>query len=267
MPTEPLPSPGLGTGGLRDADECRRTVMRALDAGYRHLDTAQKYGNEQDIGGVISSVGIDRDHLFIGTKVAEDSLGYDDVLSTAQRSLERLGVDRVDLLYVHWPHPTYEPAETLEAFNELYEDDVMRHVGVCNFTPALLDEARMMLDPPLFALQVEMHPLLQQEALHEYAIEQDCYLVAYCPLLRGRVDEVDELQDIAKKHGATPAQVSLAWLMGKDNVVPIPKCTGSHIEENYEARNLNLNDDDVALIEEIEREHRIVDPADRSPWQ
>jgi 2,5-diketo-D-gluconate reductase B len=251
---------------ITDADECRETIARAVEVGYRHVDTAQKYGNEQEVGDAIAAADIDRDDLFLGTKIAEDNLAYDDVLSTAEESLARLGVDQVDLLYVHWPHPTYDAAGTLSAFNQLYDEGVMRHVGLCNFTPALLDEALELLDAPLFAHQVEMHPLLQQEELHDYAVEHDCYLVAYAPLLRGDIVDVPELQEIAAKHDATPAQVGLAWLMSKENVVPIPKGTGDHVEENFRARELTLDDEDVARIDSIDEERRVVDPPEKGPW-
>lgn len=266
MPSEPLPSPGLGTMKITDAEECRETIARAWDVGYRHVDSAQKYGNEAEVGAAIAAADIPREELLLATKIAESNLAYDDVLSTARESLERLGVEQVDLLYVHWPWETYEAEETLAAFNELYDDGVMRNVGVCNCTPELLDEARDLLEMPLFAHQVEMHPLLQQEELHEYALEHDTYLVAYCPLMRGGIVEVPELVEVGEKHGATAAQVSLAWLSSRESVVPIPKGTGDHVEENYRARDLELDEEDLEAIASIDREHRVVDPPEKGPW-
>lgn len=266
MPRETLPSPGLGTRGNEDA----ATIARAIELGYRHLDTAQKYGNEAVVGEGIASASVPREELFLATKVAEQNLSYDDVLQTTELSLNYLNVSSVDLLYVHWPAVTgdsdqYDPDKTLRAFNELHDDRRIDRVGVANFSVDLLEEARTRLDPPIFANQVEMHPLLKQDALVEYAREHDIYLVAYCPLMRGDIGTVEELREIAEKHDVTPAQVSLAWLMHKENVVPIPMSSGGHLEENFTARDVDLDSEDFDRIDAIEREERVVDP-DKGPW-
>lgn len=142
------------------------------------------------------------------------------MIHAAHESLERLGVDAIDLLYVHWPADTYDPERTLSAFDELVDDGVVERVGLANCSPELLDKARDALDAPLFAHQVEMHPLLQQEVLHEYAVEHDHHLVAYSPIARGHVFDEPAIQGVAERHGVTEAQVSLAWLASKENVVP-----------------------------------------------
>ena len=269
MPATDLPSPGLGTMYNTDPEECAETVVRAAEVGYRHVDTAQKYENEAFVGDGIARAGLPRDELFVATKVHEENLAYEDVRRTAAESLDRLGLEYVDLLYVHWPAATshedrYDPAETLPAFDELVEEGLTRHVGIANFSVELLEDARDHLDAPIFAHQVEMHPLLRQRELREYARAHDHYLVAYCPLLQGAVGEIPELREIAEKHDATPAQVSLAWLMEK-GAVPIPKATGEHLEENYRARDLALGTDDVERIDAIDREERLIDP-EMGPW-
>jgi 2,5-diketo-D-gluconate reductase B len=261
-----LPRVGLGTYDNTDPEQCATIVETALETGYRHLDTAQEYDNEAAVGDGVARADVDREEVFLATKVWDDSLAHDDVLATTEESLERLGVDAVDLLYVHWPRDTYDPEETLSAFDELRDEGTIDHVGLSNFTPALLDEARDHLDAPIFAHQVEMHPLLQQEELQEYAREHDHWLVAYAPVARGKVTEVDEIRDVAEKHGVTPYQVSLAWLTEKENVAAIPKTSSEeHLRDNFEARNVDLDDDDVAAIDGIEREERLIDPDD-APW-
>jgi len=250
-----------------DTEECVRAVEHALSVGYRHVDTAQIYGSEECVGEGIRRSDVPREEVFLATKVHQSNLAYDDVLETTEESLDRLGVDRVDLLYVHWPVDAYDPEETLPAFDELRAAGKTRHVGVSNFTVPLLDEARSILDAPIVAHQVEMHPLLQQEELLAYAQKHDHSLVAYSPLLRGNLDEVPILADIAEKHGATAAQVCLAWLLSKDGVAAVPKATtGSHIAENFGARDLVLDEEDIGAIDGIERRKRIID-FEFAPWR
>jgi len=261
-----MPKLGLGTWQNTDAETCAESVAHALDLGYRNVDTAQVYDNEEHVGEGIAAADLDREEVFLATKVWISNLAHDDVLASTDESLDKLGVDAVDLLYVHWPAGEYDAEETLAAFDELYDAGKIERVGVSNFEPRHLDEARELLDAPLFANQVEMHPLLQQEELVDYAQEHDVTLVAYSPLARGKVFEVDELSEIAEKHGVSEAQVSLAWLMGKENVVAIPKASSdAHIEDNFGALDLELDDEDVAKIESIDREERQVDP-DFAPW-
>ncbi|WP_049933959.1 aldo/keto reductase, partial [Halarchaeum acidiphilum] len=207
-----------------------------------------------------------RDDVFLATKLDTGNLVADAVHETTAESLEKLGTEYLDLLYVHWPIETYDPDETLPALDELADAGTIRNVGLSNFTPELLDEAIEELDAPVFAHQVEMHPLLQQGDLHERAVADDHWLVAYCPVARGEVADVPELVEIGEKHDATPYQVSLAWLLAKENVAAIPKATSkAHIVENYGALDVELDDEDVARIDGITREERLVDfPA--APW-
>jgi 2,5-diketo-D-gluconate reductase B len=269
MPATDLPAPGLGTMYNTAPEECAETIVRAAEIGYRHVDTAQKYENEAFVGDGIARADLPREDLFVATKIHEENLAYEDVHRTAAESLDRLGLEHVDLLYVHWPAASshedrYDPAETLRAFDELVEQGATRHVGIANFSVDLLEEAHDHLDVPIFAHQIEMHPLLQQAELLEYAREHDHHLVAYCPLMQGAIGEVPELLEIAEKHDATPAQVSLAWLLGK-GVVPIPKATGAHLAENYRALDLALDPEDVERIDAIDREERLIDP-EKGPW-
>ena len=262
-----FPPIGLGTSGNDDPEECADTVAAALEMGYRHVDTAQMYGNERSVGDGIERADVPREECIVATKVAPDRLDGTDVYESARQSRNRLG-GRIDLLYVHWPTKSYSPRDTLSAFDQLRKGDLTRHIGVSNFTPTLLEEARETLESPIAAHQVECHPLLQQRELREDAREHGHTLVAYCPLMRGQVTDVPELREIADRHDATPAQVSLAWLAGLENVATIPKAsTEGHLRENLAAADLTLDQEDVARIEGIdhERERRLIDPED-APW-
>ncbi|WP_342766294.1 aldo/keto reductase [Haladaptatus sp. AB643] len=259
-----IPSPGLGTSQNKDPEQCAETIRTALDVGYRHIDTAQMYENEAEVGDGIASSDVPREDIFLATKVLPANLAYDDVFSSVDESLDKLGTEYVDLLYVHWPMEAYDAEDTLPAFDELYEGGTATDIAVSNFTPELLDEARDLLDAPIVANQVEMHPLLQQEELRAYAADHDMTLVAYSPLMRGDVGDVPELQDIAEKHDSTPSQVSIAWLQGLGNVVPIPKATGEdHLRQNRSVPELDAEDMDT--IAAIDRQKRVIDP-DAAAW-
>lgn len=261
-----LPPIGLGTYQNTDPETCRESVRTALELGYRHVDTAEMYENESFVGDGLAAADIDREDVFVSTKVDSRNLGYEAVLETAEASREYLGVDTIDLLYVHWPIRTYDPAETLRAFDDLHDSGVIRHVGVSNFRPDQLRDAIEHLDAPLYAHQVECHPLLQQDDLRELAREHGHHLVAYSPLAKGTVTDVPALQPIAEKHDATPAQVSLAWLLSKESVSVIPKASSEpHIRENLGALDLELDDEDIAQIDQIEGTDRQVD-FDAAPW-
>ncbi|MDX1747903.1 MAG: aldo/keto reductase, partial [Halobacteriales archaeon] len=168
MSTRSLGTDGFGTWDIR-GDPCTDAVESALEAGYRHIDTARMYKNESAVGAGIDRSDVDRESIYLATKVWDDSLAYEAVLHSAEESRQDLGVSTLDLLYIHWPRDTYVPEETLPAFDDLIDRGVIRDVGLSNFTPALLDEARDVLEAPIRAHQVEMHPLLPQTELLAYA--------------------------------------------------------------------------------------------------
>ncbi len=255
-----MPLLGLGTYRNDDHDQCVESVRTALEMGYRHVDTASMYRNERGVGAGIAAADVDRDEVFLATKVWTSDLSHEGVLESARRSLDRLGTDTLDLLYVHWPAGEYDPEETLPAFDRLYDRGDIRHVGLSNFEPGHLDRARDVLDAPIFANQVEMHPLLPQSALRDYAAEHDIELVAYAPLARGRVFDVPVLSEIAGTHGVSEAQVALAWLREK-GVTAIPKATSTdHIRDNWESLALSLADDEIARVDASDERERLVDP-------
>ncbi len=260
-----MPILGLGTWQNNDPEECAESVRTALETGYRHIDTAQDYNNEESVGEGIDAADVPREEVFLATKVAPSNLSYDDVVDSTHDSLDKLGIDAVDLLYIHWPTGEYDPEETFGAFEELVEEGSVEHVGVSNFQPEQLDTAREASDIEIFANQVECHPLLQQETLRSYGEEHDVPVVAYSPLARGEVFDVPELESIAEKHGASEAQVSLAWLREK-GIPSIPKATGEeHIRGNWGSLGIDLDAEDVQAIDGIDREERTVDPG-FAPW-
>lgn len=254
---------GLGTSGNDDHEQCVSSVRTALEYGYRHVDTAQMYGNEAAVGDGVADSDVPRSAITIATKIEPSNLGYEAVHETALESLERLGVDQVDLLYVHWPIRAYDPEETLRAFDELYEEGLMRAVGLSNFTPDLLEDALDRLDAPVAAHQVECHPFLQQQALRELAREHGHTLVGYSPL--GNAELLDEpaLVEIAEAFDLSVAELCLGWAASTEPLVPIPKATGrDHIEANYDVIQSGIPDEAVQRVDEIDEHRRVIDPQD-----
>ena len=261
-----VPALGLGTSGNDDPEQCAETVRTALDIGYRHVDTAQMYDNEAAVGRGIAESSVPREEVFVATKVHPSNLAHDDVLATATESLDRFGLDVVDLLYVHWPLDAYDPESTLSAFDELVDRGITRHVGVSNFTPDLLREANRLLDAPIVANQVEAHPLLPPRRDLVAACEQvGAEFVAYAPFCRGEALDIPEVEAVAADRAVSPARVILAWLREK-GCRPIPKATGgAHLRDNYAALDLSLEDKETERIDAIERRYRRFDP-DGAPW-
>jgi 2,5-diketo-D-gluconate reductase B len=260
-----MPDFGIGTWENTDPDACANAVKTALEMGYRHVDTAQIYGNEEHVGRGIESATVDREDIFLATKVWIDSLNPDAVRRTTKTSLDKLGVDSVDLLYVHWPADTYEPETTLPAFETLRQEGLTSHIGVSNFEPRHLETAREVLGEAPFANQVEMHPLRPQKDIQKSVAGTRTEIVAYSPLARGNVFNVPEISSIAEKHGVSEAQVSLAWL-AENGVTRIPKATTQdHIADNWASQDLKLDSEDIEYIGQIDRTERQVDPG-FAPW-
>ena len=268
MVRDTFPQIGLGTYSDDEREQWTANVQTALDVGFRHVDTAQVYGNEEYVGEGIRQSDVDREDVFLATKTVHHDVPEraEDVGNAIDGCLERLGVDSVDLLYVHWPSGIYDHETVLPQFDAAYEAGKTQQVGLSNFTPELVEEAMDVLEAPVSAVQVEMHPLLQQNELLAHANEHDYQLVAYSPLGKGEVFDVPEIQTVAAKHDVTPAQISLAWLHSKGCVTPIPKASSrDHMEQNLAALEVELDDDDLEKIDGIDREHRVIDP-DHGPW-
>jgi 2,5-diketo-D-gluconate reductase B len=244
-----LPPVGLGTMGLDDPD----AVATALSVGYRHLDTARIYDNEGVVGdGLAAGLAAGdatREDVTVATKLWIDDLAPDAVGPAARESADRLGVETIDLLYVHRPRGEYDPEATLPALDRLVESGLVRNVGVSNFGPAQLDRAIGALDAPLAAHQTELHPLFYRPELLEHAREHGYAVVAYSPLAGGRVREVDAVVEVADAHGATPEAVAIAWATAKDPVVAIPKAASEqHQRENLDVFDFALSKEDRRAI-------------------
>ena len=257
---DPVPPIGLGTSGNDDFERCAETVRTALEVGYRHIDTAQMYGNERAVGAGLARAEVPREEVVLATKVHPTNLAGDDVTSTTRESLEKLGVDAVDLLYVHWPTDAYEPTDTLPAFDVLYDEGLVRHVAVSNFTVPLLEEARRILDAPIVANQVEVHPLLPpRPELLAYCSRHDIDVVAYSPFCRGEALDLPVVRTVADRHGVSPARAILAWLLARD-LHPIPKAVGAaHLRDNYAALGLDLPEQGIESIDGVDRRYRRFD--------
>jgi len=260
-----MPVLGLGTWENDDYDRCVASVRTALETGYRHVDTARIYRNERAVGEGIAAADVDREEVFLATKVWADDLAYEDAKRAARESLDRLGVEYVDLLYVHWPARGYDSEGTLRAFEELREEGVTERIGVSNFTPEQLEEAVEFTGGEVFANQFECHPLFPQPELRAACADLGVHPVAYSPLARGAVFDLPALSTIADRRGVSEAQVALAWLREK-GVAAIPKATGAdHVRDNWRSLTLELGDDELARIDAIDRRDRRVDPG-FAPW-
>lgn len=245
-----LPAVGLGTMGIDDPD----VIETALDTGYRHLDTARIYDNEGIVGDGLAASDVPREEVTVATKLWVDDLGPERVREATEESLTRLGLDRVDLLYVHRPRGEYDPETTLPALDELVDDGLVDHVGLSNFTLEQLGTARDHLESPIAAHQVERHPLFFEDELLANARESGYPLVAYSPLAGGRVRELPELRTVADRHDATPEAVAIAWLVGTAGVVTVPKASSrAHLEANLAAADIALTDADRRRIESVDR--------------
>lgn len=220
-----IPAIGMGTWTLK-GDQCAELVAAAIDVGYRHIDTAAMYANEDAVGRGIAASGIARDDIFVTTKVWWTDIAPGDLERSAEQSLARLGLDHVDLLLIHWPNPRIPVADSIGALNRVRERGLARNIGVSNFTTALLDEALRASDAPLVADQVEYHPMLNQDKVHAACRKAGMAMVSYCPLYRGgALFDRPEIVGPARRLGKAPAQIVLRWHVQQDGVVAIPRTT------------------------------------------
>jgi len=260
-----VPTLGFGTFELT-GETCQRAVERALEVGYRHLDTARMYGNEREVGRGLSQSGLDRSSVFLTSKVWWEDLEPEAIRAEAEQSLEELGTDYLDLFLIHWPNPDVELAESIDALSKLVSDGLIRHYGVSNFPPSLFRHAVGLGD--IFCNQVEYHPLLGQEKLAEMAREFGVALTAYSPLGQGEAIGHDELERIGAKHGKSSGQVALRWLIEQENVLAIPRSSKSeHIESNFAVFDFELDDEDREAIAKLPKDQRQIDPDFAPDWE
>ena len=260
-----IPRLGLGTGSL--PKECGPLIAHALQVGFRHIDTAQKYGTEKGVGEGIRASGVPRADIFLTTKVSHEYLRAADFERTAEGCLETLGVDYVDLLLIHWPNPEIPLPGTMQALARVKNRGLTRHIGVANFNLALLDQAIALCPEPLVTLQTEFHPYVYPRKVLEGVLARGMVLTGYCPLGRGRLLDDPVLGEIAKTRGLTPAQVALRWSLQKPGVIPIPRSSNSaRIAANFDVFGFTLTEDEMQRIDALQRPAgRIANPAGRSP--
>lgn len=263
-----LPTFGLGTFRLKD-QQVIDSVTMALELGYRHIDTAQIYGNEAEVGQAIAASGIPRQDLYITTKIWTDNLAGNALIPSLKQSLSKLKTDYVDLTLIHWPSPDDEiqVSEYMSALLEAKAQGLTREIGISNFTIKHMQQALETVGAEQIATnQVEIHPYLQNHKVIEFAHENGLQLTAYMPLAYGKVMDDPVLQRIASTHNTTPALVSLAWLLQQGFAV-IPSSTKrNNLESNLQAMNLKLSESEMAEIAQLDRGERLANPGFAPNW-
>ncbi|WP_254764219.1 aldo/keto reductase [Natrinema marinum] len=247
-----VPALGLGTARMT-GDDCRRAVETALAVGYRHVDTAQMYDNEVAVGRAITESEVDREEVFVVTKIHPSNAAPADVRESTQRSLERLELQTVDLLLLHAPSDRAPLEATIAAMNDCQHDGLVEHVGISNFDVGGLEAAMNHSETPIVTNQVKYHPYHQPDDLVAYCLEHDVLLTAYSPLAEGSVVGDDRLETIGEGYGKSAAQVTLRWLLQHPYVAPIPKASSrKHIEANADIFDFELTDEEMRAVFELD---------------
>jgi len=261
-----LPRLGLGTFRLQ-GDACRAAVESALGLGYRHLDTAEMYGNEEAIGAALAASRVGRNDLHVTTKVWNENLAPDAIRRAFDASLKKLRLDHVDLYLVHWPARNMNLPAMFETLMKLKQEGRTRAIGVANFNIALLKTVVEDIKAPIACNQVEYHVLLDQTKVLTYLRSKGIPLVAYCPLAQGKIVDNAVLQKIGEKHHASAAQVALKWLLDQDGVGAIPKASRQESQQaNLDALKVTLDDEDRTAIAGLPKDQRLVNPAFAPDW-
>ena len=247
-----IPVLGLGTWQLR-GEQCARIVGQALRLGYTHIDTAQGYANEAAVGEGLAASGADRDSIFITTKVQPQLMGEGDLQRSVAESLTKLRIDEIDLLLLHWPNPEIPLADSIRALNQVKREGLVRHIGLSNFTSAMLDNAWRLTAEPLAAEQIEYHPFLDQTTMKAALKSRGMATIAYCPIALGAVVGNPEIEAIATAHARSAAEVTLRWLI-QQGVVAIPKTSKiERLEENLDIFDFALTDAEMARMSALTR--------------
>jgi len=235
-----VPKVGLGTWQM-DSGTAYQSVSSALEIGYRHIDTAQLYENESAVGDAIADAEVDRSEVFLTTKVDPTNRSVGDILASARESVEKLGVDRVDLLLIHWPHPLADTGTVMEGLNECVRQDLTRFIGVSNYSADRLDTARELSEEPIFANQVLFHPWWPQRELLSYCQRNDVILTGYSPLANGGAIGDETLAEVGTRYDKSGPQTAIRWATQHENVVTIPMSTSrAHLAENIDVFDFKL---------------------------
>lgn len=262
-----IPAIGLGTWPMK-GEECSRAVASALNIGYRHIDTAAMYANEVEVGHGLRASDIDREDVFVTTKVWCEDLADGRLQASTERSLRNLGLDDVDMLLIHWPNRAVSTTECIGALCDAKRRGLARNIGVANFPVKLVEEAVATANEPLICNQFENHPLLDQSKLMATCRRHNMAIVAYCPIGKGEVLELDEIREIAAARGRTPAQIVLRWQIQQSGVIAIPKSSNPGRQaENLDVFGFTLSDDEMARITGLARpDGRMLDPSFAPDW-
>jgi 2,5-diketo-D-gluconate reductase B len=259
---------GFGTYG-RTGDAGVAAMLAALETGYRHLDTAQDYGTEREVGQAVRRSGLPRSDVFITTKIKTSNLSAGALVSSLRKSLDTLKMDRLDLTLIHWPSPNNAvPLPVyMEQLAEAHALGLTRLIGVSNFTIAMLKEAQAILgDLPIANNQFELNPLMQNKRLASYCKEAGISVTCYLPIARGILGDVPEVAEIAASHKATPEQVALAFEFAKGYIAIPTSGKAERIRSNFEATKLMLTEDEIRTIEGVDRGQRVIDPDWGPDW-
>lgn len=262
-----IPALGFGTFRMSGA-EVLRILPEALRLGFRHVDTAQAYGNEAEVGEAIHASGIPRADIFVTTKVWVDKYRHDAFIASVDECLKKLRTDHVDLLLLHWPGGSDVPmAERIGTLNEVRKAGKVRHIGISNFNTAQMEEATRLSEAPIATNQVEYHPYLDQTKVLQTARRLGMSLTAYYAMANGKVPADPLLADIGARHGKTAAQVALRWLVQQPDVVVLSKtATQARLKENFSIFDFALTREEMAAIRQLARpDGRIVNPAGLAP--
>jgi diketogulonate reductase-like aldo/keto reductase len=261
-----IPALGFGTMTLKE-DLCVELVEAALHLGYRHLDTAQMYGNEREVGSGIRGAGLKREEIFLTTKVWFTRLAPGDFERSVDESLEKLALPWVDLLMIRWPNAQIPLSDSIAALCNVKRAGLAKHIGVANFNIAMIDEAVSLANEPIAVLQIETHPYLDQTKVIAAARRDGMAVVGYCPLARGKVPGDETLQRIGRAHGKTASQVALRFLE-QDGIIPIPRTSKrERLAENLGSLGFKLSDAEMAEIGKLKRpDARIVSPPQAPKW-
>lgn len=266
--TQGVDIPRLGFGTFRmPGGDSQPVVESAIALGFRHIDTAAMYENEAAVGAAIAASGVRREDLFVTTKVWHDQLSPYALQAAFDTSRGKLKLDYVDLYMIHWPNREMDMAATLEALMELREDGLTRAIGVCNFNLPMIRRAVQEIGAPIAAHQVEYHPFLSQAPMLAYLRSKAIPLTAYAPLAQGRAANDATLATIGRKHGATAAQVAIAWLLDQEGVIAIPKAGRPESQRaNLDALGVSLDNEDRAAIAALPKDQRFVRPPFAPEW-
>lgn len=254
-----LPALGFGTWNL-GSETVKQSVRAALDAGYTHIDTAEGYHNEREIGEVLAEY--DRDDVFLTSKVLAKNLNYESLIDACEGSLERLGTDYLDLYLIHWPNPAISLRESLHAMEELHDRGLVRNVGVSNFSAYQLSCAQHISDVPIAVNQVEFHPWFQRPELVEYCRNTNTVVEASAPLARTEIFDDEVVRELAETYDKSPAQVVIKWAIERDVVVLPRSGTPDHIRQNAD-RNWHIEEDDLRRLDDRDRDYPVYDTPTR----